>query len=298
MTGIADRPAPARPHRSGTGFTLVELLVVVAVIGILLGVLLPALSHAHKCAVISGELSAGRQFITAHLMYTNDYTGRVPVGFASNAMMTSGQVVARNNRGERLVGLEGRRYPWRLLPFLEYELGILYRDRAAIESQLTGTSYDYAVSAAPRFGLNQAFIGGSGDSDITGKAFVASAVIRNRIEKAWGSRWYVNRVSDARQASNLIVFASSFGSDPFSGIELDGMYRVTPPRFDRELWAQSEPNESSLPASTGNVSFRFSGRTVASMLDGHAETMNWAKCKDMRHWAPGADSESWQLPPY
>jgi prepilin-type processing-associated H-X9-DG protein len=246
--------------------------------------------------VITGELSAARQFMAAHQMYSNDFGGAVPAGFASDAMVRRGEVVARNDLGKKLSGLEAQRYPWRLLPYLGHELGLLYRDRERINEVFSGALRDYAVSVAPRMGLNQAFIGGSGDSDGTGWAFPASQTLAARAKRAWGNRWYVSKVAEARRPTDLIVFASAWGASPINGIELDGMYRVTPPSFTSRLWATKAPNESSQPGQCGNVSFRFGGRAACAMLDGHAATLDWTQMQDMRRWSPQADREDWKLP--
>ncbi|MDX2114535.1 MAG: type II secretion system protein [Planctomycetota bacterium] len=278
-------------------FSLIELLVVVAIIGVLLGILLPVLGKARQCVLITGELSAGRQFAAGLAMYSNDYDGAVMPGFASASMVASGTVVATNDRGSRLAGLEAQRYPWRLMPFIENEIDLLYRDRRLMQEQLAGATYDYAASVGPRFGMNQAFVGGSGDADGTGFAFHSSPAIRARTEARWPRGWFLSRVADTARPADLIAFASASGASPINGLAIDGFYRVTPPSFIRRMWSTSKPNESSPPTATGNVSFRFAGRTVGAMLDGHAQTLSWEEAQDMRRWAPRADSPSWTLPP-
>ena len=60
------------------GFTLVELLVVIAIIGLLMGVLLPALSRARESAHATACLSTERQIGAAAEMYQSTYDGFVP----------------------------------------------------------------------------------------------------------------------------------------------------------------------------------------------------------------------------
>lgn len=55
------------------GFTLVELLVVVAVVGILIGVLLPSLSGARRAARNTVCMNNIRQFVVADTAYLNDH---------------------------------------------------------------------------------------------------------------------------------------------------------------------------------------------------------------------------------
>src|SRR5688500_17086486 len=65
-----------RPLRNG--FTLVELLVVVAVIGLLISILLPALKKAREQAQRAVCLSNHRQLINALYVYAHDNKGSLP----------------------------------------------------------------------------------------------------------------------------------------------------------------------------------------------------------------------------
>ncbi len=64
-------------------FTLVELLVVVAIIALLLAILLPALSRANQAALTVRDLSNIRNMEQAHWMYMTEWDGRfISVGLA------------------------------------------------------------------------------------------------------------------------------------------------------------------------------------------------------------------------
>lgn len=59
-------------------FTLLELLVVIAVIGILASLLFPSLSKAREKARIVVEISNRKQLMTATLLYADDNSGNLP----------------------------------------------------------------------------------------------------------------------------------------------------------------------------------------------------------------------------
>jgi len=66
-----------RQRRVG-GFTLVELLIVIAIIGVLAGMLVPALMSAVRHARTLACQSNLKQIATAVLEYTTDHKGRIP----------------------------------------------------------------------------------------------------------------------------------------------------------------------------------------------------------------------------
>ncbi len=61
----------------GRGFTLVELLVVVAIIALLIGVLLPALGRARRSAQTVECLSNMRNLVLAQMLYAHDHNGQL-----------------------------------------------------------------------------------------------------------------------------------------------------------------------------------------------------------------------------
>ncbi len=65
---------------SPRGFTLVELLVVVALIGLLLGIIVPALGRAREQAAYIACRSNLKQIGIANTAYAHDYDGAIPYG--------------------------------------------------------------------------------------------------------------------------------------------------------------------------------------------------------------------------
>ncbi|MCC6285679.1 MAG: prepilin-type N-terminal cleavage/methylation domain-containing protein [Phycisphaerales bacterium] len=65
--------------RRRAAFTLIELLVVIAIIGVIVSILLPALSSARETAKLGKCLSNGKQTLMSMTMYANQYNDWLPV---------------------------------------------------------------------------------------------------------------------------------------------------------------------------------------------------------------------------
>ena len=80
-----------RRGRPRTAFTLVELLVVIAIISLLVGILLPALSHARATSKLSACLSNLREVSLAIQAYSVANEGAIPRGPATPLPYDSSQ---------------------------------------------------------------------------------------------------------------------------------------------------------------------------------------------------------------
>src|SRR5438876_9663583 len=65
--------------RRGRGFTLVELLVVIAIIAVLIAILLPMLTKAKKAADAVACKSNMRQVMNAFMMYCTENKQNIPI---------------------------------------------------------------------------------------------------------------------------------------------------------------------------------------------------------------------------
>src|SRR5262245_15819480 len=81
------RICPFQPRNRARGaFTLIELLIVVAVIGILLAILLPTVARARECANRTACASNLRQLGHALLSYVNDNKAYFPASACGNVL--------------------------------------------------------------------------------------------------------------------------------------------------------------------------------------------------------------------
>jgi len=276
-------------------FTLVELLVVISIIALLIGILIPTLGSARSSAMRVKDLSVARQLMIAYTMHADDHRSMVLFGFRRNDPVTGEPVTARDASGNMISGLTAQRYPWRLLPYLDYSPTFLYQNLDDYEDEFLDPSFDfsYQLSASPSFGLNQGFVGGSSDSDGT------PSIEHPRTESVFGSGWYVRRITDPPDPQGLITFATAFGrSATIYSEDLNGNYKVTPPYIHERSWRSAAPDASiESSGEVGNVDLRYSEQAVVGFFDAHADSLNWEELQDMRHWAPSADSKDWTLQP-
>lgn len=273
------RPMQLSTSSATRGFTLLELLVVVALVGILSSLLLPALSRGKQQARQMNEMGAGRQLATAWQMHADENEDAVLPGYVSS-------VEATDDRGQALASPIRDRYPWRLAPQLANNFRAIYvNDSRRFLEEAAGMShsdYVYRASLYPSLGYNSVFLGG--DEQKFHPALATPAL---------GVGWLVTRVSQIERPSAMLAFASA-RARPGGGRDEAGHHVVHPPYLRTRQWdasfAASRP-----PEKFGYVHPRWKGRAVAALTDSHAELLSQTHLQDMRRWCNVSAGPDWTL---
>lgn len=270
---------PAFPGRRA--FTLMEILVVVAIIGVLLALVLPAIGGARRMAGLARETSSARQIAGAYLGYAADHDGELMPGF--------GDFPAYDADGTKLGGPVNTRYPWRLAPYLKYEMRLFWGsdvdDRIGKLVNGPRPPYVYAVSVMPALGINAMYVGGD---------YQVLPPNKPRVIERYGN-FCVTRLHLAENPSRQIVFASAAGEN--GGQRLPGYFKVEAPNTTTKVWNVGADLDSS-SENYGHVDFRWGGKALAVMLDGHVEMMTPKQMDDMQLWssqAARARQPDWRL---
>jgi prepilin-type N-terminal cleavage/methylation domain-containing protein len=264
-----------------SGFTLIELMVVFAVVAILTTLAFPVISGIRKKSSLAREIAGAKRLISAYLAHAAQNDGELMAGF--------GDYPARDDKGMEVVSPINYRYPWRLAPYIEYDMRVFWGnesdDRLSKMAKGPRNLYVYAVSVEPALGINSTFVGGDHQVLPPDNARAISKY----------GRFCVTRITHATNASKLIVFASAGGM--FNGERMSGYFRVQAPNFVSRNWFGVYSDDGD-PGMHGNVDFRYEGRAVAAMLDGHVELLNFDEMNDMRRWsdqAARANNPNWRL---
>lgn len=255
-----------QPH----GFTLLEILAVVAVLGLMTGLALPVLGKARESGQKAAEVSAARALVTAFQTYASDNGGKYLPGYQDPGQ----DVTLRNDKGGVITDTHARsRYAWRIAPYVDYDVpGVLLVNNAG-KAPAGDAMYDYKVSVYTTLGMNITFVGGD---------YSSGARLRpdDRRTQALLGNFCVQNMHQAVKPSSLIVFASA--RSEMNGRAEAGRYAVDP------LFLRS--------ASKGHVDFRYGGKAVVAYLGGNVEMITEEEALDMRRWANGAaeaNNPSW-----
>lgn len=213
-----------RPCLSARGFTIVELIVALAIIFVLITTAAVALRSVRQSAERAGTLNSLRQLTQAYLNYAAEHGGRLMPGYVAAADFGTGtgkiELRGRLKTGYDLVNEDKSSYVWRLAPYLDHAWETYmddYRDRVVLSrlsmlygkgdnngaygpgSTDSGGTYppEFNIAEAPAFGLNSIYLGG--DS--------RHGPVPDRAPWKSSERIAITRLSEARSPAKLIVFA-------------------------------------------------------------------------------------------
>ena len=252
--------------RVQAGFTLVELLVGVAILGLLAGVSGAAYQKAMGKASLTAEVGAGKSLAQAYLLAASENGGRYLPAYD----LTARNQTVLNAQGRPISMAEIKyRYPFRLAPYFNYQMDgtiLVNRNESQIVRQMGsgGTMYDYGLSVFPAMGINRYLVGGS---------ITANATLEHASE-------CIQTIGQAEKS--VILFVSAGSSD------VDGYEYVTPPNGPRGQWSTAKWQKDADPGNYGHVSARYDGKAVAGFLDGSVRVLSLEEMRDMRLWSKNA----------
>jgi prepilin-type N-terminal cleavage/methylation domain-containing protein len=296
------------------GFTIIELLVVISILGILMGMLMPALGAARDRVHKTRELNDIRQLGLAWTMYANNHADSVLPGYLETGAQERWRVrytypthdfipPAPNFQGNDL-NIAGP-WTWRLLPYLDWNHDIVHGYKREAEQDIFAMINEAEeVAETPAFGYNAYYIGGWMDLSEYGQHGMDQTRVLPRFAFSHANgkllSLVVNSIAQARKPSELVTFCSSASrfSREFRKVpdNIDGSHYVVPPILaDMDMWrlptniasetaslieSIGEINGQSAPVPIG----RYTGAAAILRIDGSVANQTPSGLLDQRLW--------------
>ena len=296
----------SRPPKPRCGFTMVELLVVIGIIGLLMAILMPALSGVKKRSKKAAELNNIRQVnfawsayaaandsaaVPAYLDYNNNPNvfDKWDLFFEYPNHVTIPQDVAAP-------------WTWRLMSYLDYNHEIIHAYREEDDPNMDNMIAEASLVAnEPAFGYNGYYTGGWWSmTDLDGSMRPLPRFYDAKdIDDGHQLSVVVKSLGQIQKQSDYITFCSAglrAPGDYKRALDTDpGSFLVTPPNLAEEpQWqAMRRPNNpadrivdavTALAAQSYIPIGRYTGSAAILYADGHADSQKPGTLEDARMW--------------
>ncbi|MDP7030226.1 MAG: prepilin-type N-terminal cleavage/methylation domain-containing protein [Phycisphaerales bacterium] len=303
-------PQTTTPAGSRPGFTLVELMAVVLIVGVLAAILIPAASSVSAAARTTLERSAARGVVAGWRQWSLAHNGQLMPGQTDMATPLPSHEAPQVWNGTEIPEIARRRWIWRLVDYLDDASSMLWvNDQEAFHNNAIAHAANpadgvYLATLHPSLGLNTDFLGGRQSSACD--TWALSEFIRAQDEGA--QPLYSDSLARLRRPAELIAFASSRGPYNDSGADriIEGFWRLSPPwkpaaNGAAPRWTQTAdgtfqmPDEQADPESVGGfLSPRHAdGKVVVAAPDGHVAVESFEALGSMRRWSDDATGPQW-----
>jgi len=281
------------------GFTLVELLVVLAIILVVIGLVIVATRALRQAGDRANSSAALRQLATAHAMYSGDHRQRLLPGFINPQLQSDLGISVVGPNDTAVPAAAAAPWPWRLAPYLGDQWSIFLADsgnqsnRALIAQQISADDL-LNMALHPSFGMNTIFVGG--DSQAGG---VANLSPWNTMGNATIA---ATRVSEIPNPSSVVLFAPTqrtAGAGGGSAIDR-GYYELRAPALEFDQWSMSDgvaTPTAQMVAPAGIPWVRSEGDVIPVVhVDGSVQQASLQGLAiDMRRWSPYANRPDWRV---
>lgn len=253
-----------------SGFTLVEVLVTMAVVGVLGAITIGAVGSVKESAHKASDVSSARQLAAAYMMYPQEHKGKLMPSVPSQ--IEQQMTVVHDHTGAPItVPAVANRYVFRLLPYTD-SLDAMYPGQSQPylkELMHEGSVYD--ISLHPSFGINNDFLGGDYTSP--------------RHNPAEGSRVAITTMSQCINPAEQILFISThFKGEPAPSPYVGHVHAYAPNAISRGRGWKGSYNEE-IPSNLGNIHLRYNNQAVVAHLDGSVAMLGEEELSDMRRWS-------------
>ncbi len=300
------------------GFTIVELLTVIAILAILMGLLTSALAGARKTSQKARELNNIRQVGVAWQVYANTNAGAILPGYIDEDVQNAWDVEYEFPSGDPVPPLLAASWTFRLLPFLDNSHDIVHGYEDETDSNPLNWANDpieaEAIALHPSFGYNAHYIGGWWEMADMGaplpvpryRFFDARADLND--DGTVGPGEYASVVSRSagtiRRTSQLVAFCSSAVMPVDSTYDkvrrdVEGSHWVSPPLLALVMqWHVFDPNKTEavievLGPSPSPIG-RYNNNAAVQYADGHNNAVLPGSLADQRSFIDVADRLDWQ----
>lgn len=249
-------------HRRRRGFSLLELMIAIAILAILVAVIVVATTHVRAAAEQTGVQSALRGLAFGVQNYANENEQRIIPGYLGVAdgddLVEQFNVDRPSPGGGDLLFDDARTWVWRLAPYLDDSWETAFEGypkeaREFFRAQVAEGIYGFGsgapnggVAESPAIGMNTIFVGG--DTRVGG----AAVADRHPWNQDGLEPLAATRMSQVRNAARLIVFAPAglasttiSGDDVYDSTGLPtprGFYEIRAPflEFDGASWSRQQ----------------------------------------------------------